>query len=209
MSGTYPSNPGFESVNFKINTPTLTSTTLSGRKRRVGMGHSYYTFTAKYPSITAYNFGPINAFLASQYGSLESFQIVLPEISYSKSTNPPSTTPRTSAALATGANSITITNCGANKTVLLEGDFFKFKHASTPTVTWTKVYMCVEDCVSDSSGNATLYFSGSCVNNITSGTDLVITQVPFTVIADNDVQEYSVGIGGVSTAQIDFREVWQ
>ncbi len=54
MSGTFPSSPGFQAVNFKINTPTLTSETLSGKKRRVGMGHSYYTFTVKFPNQTSF-----------------------------------------------------------------------------------------------------------------------------------------------------------
>ncbi len=208
MSGTLPQSPAFEAVNFRINTPMLTNETLSGIRRRVGMGHSFYTFTAKYSNVTAYNIGPINAFLASQYGALDSFQVIIPEISYSKSTNPPTTTPQTSANLARGANSITLTNCGANKTVLLEGDYFKFLHPSTPTTAYTKVYMCVEDCVSNGSGVATLYFSASAVEAIPSGTSLVIDAVPFTVIQDGDVQEYSVGAGGMTTLQIDCREVW-
>jgi len=208
MSGTLPQSPAFEAVNFRINTPMLTSETLSGIRRRVGMGHSFYTFTAKYGNVTAYNIGPINAFFASQYGALDSFQVIIPEISYSKSTNPPSTTPQTSANLARGANSIALANCGNTKTVLLEGDYFCFIHPSTPTQNYTKVYMCVEDCVSNSSGAATLYFSGSAVEAIPSGTSVKITEVPFTVIQDGDVQEYSVSTGGVSTLQIDLREVW-
>lgn len=201
MAGTYPSNPKFETVNFKINTPTIISQTLVGKTRRVGMGVSFYTFSAKYSNVTAYDFGPITGFLAKQYGQLESFQIVLPEISYSKSQTPPTTTPQTSTGLSTGNNSIALTNCGANKTVLAAGDYFKFNNHS-------KVYMCVEDCISSAGGTATLYFSASAVSDVPSGTALTVTAVPFTVILDNEVQEYSVGIGGISTMTVDFREVW-
>ena len=201
MSGTFPTSPSFETVNFKINTPTLTSETLSGKIRRVGMGVSYYTFTAKFPNVTAYNFGPILGFVAAQYGPLDSFQIVLPEISYSKSLNPPSTTISV-ANTAIGSNTVTLSNCGNTKTVLNAGDFFKFSNHS-------KVYMCTSDCTSNSGGVATLYFSGSLVSALTGGTTtLVTTAVPFTVILANELQEYSVGTGGISTASLDMREVW-
>lgn len=201
MSGTYPSAPAFETVNFKINTPTVISETLVGKLRRVGSGVSYYTFTAKYSNLTAYDFGPIVGFIANQLGPLDNFSIVLPEISYSKSTNPPSTTPATSATLSIGQNSVTLSNCGATKNVLNAGDFFKFANHS-------KVYMAVQDCVSSAGGTATLYFSCPVVAAVPSATALTITAVPFNVTLDNEVQEYSVGFGGISTMTVDFREVW-
>ena len=201
MSGNYPTSPAFEAVNFKINTPMLSSTSVSGKKRRVGMGHSFYTFSAKYSQVSSYDMGEVTGFLASQYGGLDNFSIVLPQISYSKSPVPPSTVPATSATLAIGGNSIALSNCGNTKTVLAAGDFFKFANH-------TKVYMCVTDCISNSGGAATLYFSGSNVVAVPSGTNLTITAVPFNVVVDNDVQEYSVGFGGLSTMTVEFREVW-
>jgi hypothetical protein len=200
MSGTFPTSPSFETVNFKINTPTLTSETLSGKIRRVGMGVSYYTFTAKFPNVTAYNFGPILGFVAAQYGPLDSFQIVLPEISYTKSTNPSTLTPQT-GNISVGSNLANLGNCTPNRTVLAAGDYFKFSNH-------TKVYMCTSDCVSTALGTAALYFSGSLVSAVTAGTTIVNTAVPFTVILANELQEYSVGTGGISTASLDMREVW-
>jgi hypothetical protein len=201
MSGTYPLTPAFEAVNFKINTPTLVTETLVGKLRRVGSGVSFYTFTANYSNITAYDFGPITGFIASQLGQLDNFSIVLPEISFSKSLNPPTTTPITSANLPQGNNSITLSNCGASKAVLNAGDFFKFNNH-------TKVYMAVQDCVSSAGGTATLFFSCPVVSAVPSGTALTITAVPFNVILDNEIQEYAVGFGGISTMSVDFREVW-
>jgi hypothetical protein len=32
--------------------------------------------------------------------------------------------------------------------------------------------------------------------------------VPFTVVLENEIQEYSVSSGGISTMSLDFREVW-
>lgn len=200
MSGTFPSSPSFETVNFRINTPTLTSESLSGKRRRVGMGVSYYTFGVKFPNVTAYNFGPILGFVAAQYGPLDSFQIVLPEISYTKSTNPSALTPQT-GNIAIGSNVAYLGNCTPSSTVLAAGDYFKFSNHS-------KVYMCTSDCVATGGGTATLYFSGSLVAAVTGGSTVVTTAVPFTVVLDNEIQEYSVGYGGISTAQLDMREVW-
>jgi len=207
MSGNYPTqavsgaHPGFETVNFKINTPVLTTDTFSGKRRRVALGTSFYTFTAKYSNVTAYSMGAVTGFLAAQLGQFDNFSIIVDELSYSKSPNPPSTTPATSATLAAGSNSVTLTNCGNTKTVLAAGDFFKFANH-------TKVYMAVNDIVSSAGGSATLTFSGACVNSVPSGTNLTITAVPFNVICDNEIQEYTVGNGGISTMSVDFREVW-
>jgi hypothetical protein len=197
MSGTFPSSPGFEAVNFKINTPTLTSETISGKKRRVGMGHSYYTFTTKFPNQTAYNMGPVLGFVAAQYGQLDNFSIVLPELSFTKNTTLGSITVTTSSAKAIGDNSVPVAGFSSGDTFLLAGDFFKFSNHS-------KVYMCTADWVY----GQPLYFSGSLVSAVPSGTQIVFNSVPFNVILDNEIQEFDVGIGGITTMQLDMREVW-
>jgi methyl coenzyme M reductase beta subunit len=63
-------------------------------------------------------------------------------------------------------------------------------------------------CTRDWAVGEALNFSGSLVTSVPSGTALTITAVPFTVILDNDVQEFQTGLGGISTLQVDFREVW-
>lgn len=199
MSGTYPTNPTFQSVNFRINTPTLSAETLSGKTQRVGMGHSFYTFGAKYTNMTDYDLGPIAGFLAAQYGGLEEFQIVLPRISFTKSQTQTTNSVTAASSYSKGVNQVNLSHSlSAGQTVLLAGDFFKFANHS-------KVYMCTADFTQ---GDTTLYFSGSLVEDVSSGTALVITSVPFTVILDNEVQEYQTGVGGISTLQVDFREVW-
>jgi hypothetical protein len=198
MAGTYPlAVVGFETVNFKINTPTLVTETMVGKKRRVGMGLSFYSFSARYSNVTAYDMGEVIGFIAKQYGPLESFQITLPRISFTKSTNQTATTVTTSGAATTGQNSVGVSGVASGKELLKAGDYFKFANHS-------KVYMCVVDWTA----GQPLFFSGSLVADVPSGTQLTITAVPFTVILDNEVQEYSVGYGGVSTMTVDFREVW-
>jgi hypothetical protein len=196
MSGTYPST-AFTTVGFKINTPTLSTRTNSGKTRRVGQGHSFYSFTIKHPSLTRYEYGPIAGFIAAQYGPLENFQVILPEISFSKVGNQTTTTVTTSAAFLAGVEQVTVTGVATGKNLLRAGDFFKFANHS-------KVYMCTQTWVT----GEPLHFSGSLVADVPSGTALVINNVPFTVIFENEVQEFEVGIGGMAQVTLDLRESW-
>jgi hypothetical protein len=205
----FPSSPSFQAVNFKLNTPSQVTETNSGKVRRTGYGVSYYSFDVNYPQLTALEAGTVTGFVAQTYGPQFSFEIILPELSYSKSTTPPSTIPAVAAADTgigatnqIGAKVVKLTNCGANKRVLAAGDFFKFSNHN-------KVYMCVSPCDSNGSGAATLYFSGSLVSAITeTSTTLTITAVPFTVILAEGLQEWDVGIGGMTSMKLSMREVW-
>jgi len=209
LQAQYPTAPSFRTVNFVLNTPSQTTETNSGKMRRTGYGVSYYSFEAQYPSLTPLEAGSVTAFLAQAFGPQLSFEIVLPIISQSKSTNQPSTTVTVGAVdnaigatNAIGAKAVKLTNCGANKFVLAAGDFFKFSNHS-------KVYMCAAPCTSDGSGNATLFFSGSLVNAITqTTTTLVINSVPFTCILAEDTQQWEVGPGGITSLSVPMREVW-
>lgn len=198
MSGTFPSSPYFNAVNFKINTPTLKTETISGKSRRVGMGHSYYSFSVKYSPLSRYEAGPILGFVSEQYGSLESFQIVLPDLSYSKQTNQTSASITVGTSVLAGVDQVSISGLTGGKNLLRAGDFFKFSNHS-------KVYMCARSCVS---GDTTLYFSGSLVKDVPSGTSIVYNAVPFTVILETDVQQYDVGLGGMTNISLDMKETW-
>jgi len=205
----FPSNPSFQAVNFKLNTPSQVTETNSGKVRRTGYGVSYYSFDVEYPQLTPVDAGTVTGFVAQTFGPQFSFEIILTEISYSKSTNPPATVPAVAAADTgigatnqIGAKVVKLTNCGANKCVLAAGDFFKFSNHN-------KVYMCVSPCDSNGSGNATLYFSGSLVSAITqSTTTLTLTAVPFTVVLSEGLQQWDVGIGGITSMKLSMREVW-
>ena len=197
----YPTYPSFTSVNFKTVTPAQTSTSFSGKMRRVSLGVSFYTWEVQYPQMEAIDAGTVNGFLGQTLGQTFSFEIILPKISYSKSTNPPSTTVRTSATAAVGAKQVSLTNCGNTKTVLAAGDYFKFNNHS-------KVYMCVAPCTSNSGGTATLFFTCPLVAAVPSSTNLTITAVPFTAICSEDVQEFSTGVGGITSMSVAMREVW-
>lgn len=200
LSSQFPSEVSFTAVDFSVNTPTIASETNSGKFRRVGQGVSFYTWAVKYPPVTPRALGTIQGFVAQTQGPLYSFEIVLPEISYSKTINQ-SVAPTTSANISAGAVNVTVTGCTVSSEVLRAGDFFKFN-------THSKVYQTTVNCNSDSNGNATLYFSGPTVSNVTSGTGLTITAVPFTAVLADGEQTTTIGSGGFGSLELSMREVW-
>jgi len=203
MSGTYPASPEFTSVDFKINTPTQTSETVNGRKRRAGFGVSFYTIAAKYASLAPSQASAVTSFIAKQYGQVESFQVVLPRISYNKAADYAQAVgnAKVKTAAAKGVYQVVLKALGANKTVIKAGDFFKFNGHS-------KVYMCTDDVVSSAGGEATIFFSGKLVVNVAVDEVLTIDAVPFTVILDQDADEFTVANGGMTNIEVSFREVW-
>jgi hypothetical protein len=210
MSGTYPlpptaaTAPEFSSVDFKINTPVQTTETVNGRKRRSGFGVSYYTFIGKYASLTPSQAAQVTSFVAKQYGQVESFQVVLPKISYNKAADYAQAVgnAKVKTAASKGAFSVVLKGLGNNKAIFKAGDFFKFANHS-------KVYMVTDDVTSHpSTGEATLFFSAKLVANVVVDEVLTINAVPFTVILDQDVDEFTVGVGGMTNIEVSFREVW-
>lgn len=201
LAGYYPTTPGFTAVEFQVNTPTLSTNTNSGKTRRVGYGHQFYTWKVNYPPMTQSQLAPTFGFLAQAYGPLLSFNIVLPEISYTSLSSQTAQTISTSQSKAVGEKDITLSGASGIENILAVGDFFKFSGHS-------KVYQCVANCTSASDGTATLYFAGGLVEAVSSSETLTITQVPFTALLENDAHQVTVGLGGMSQLQIDMRETW-
>jgi hypothetical protein len=200
MSGTFPST-AFTATNFRINSPAQSNETFNGKVRRVGLGISYYTFTVKFPPLTRVDAGPIIGFLGQQYGIMENFQILLPNESYPVAnysyTSP--YVPTVAATIDKGAKSVTLKGCYPDATILRSGDYFKFN-------THSKVYMCATTCVANGSGNATLYFSGSAIRDVSVDVGLTVNAVPFTVMLSNEMQEYETGLGRMVNIEFDVRE---
>jgi hypothetical protein len=201
----FPNNPAnaepiFSTVDFKTVTPTITSTTNSGKLRRVGMGTSYYSWTAKYNNLTDREVGPVLGFIRYCEGGLYSFEIKLPNISNTKTINQV-TAAITQVAIPIGSVNVRISTTNTNSEVLRAGDYFKFNNHS-------KVYQAVINCNSNGTGNAILTFASPTVSNVASGTGLTIDNVPFTAVFDGQEQDYNVSYGGITTLEVKMREVW-
>lgn len=203
---TFPSSPEFESINFKINTPLIKTQTNSGKITRVAMGHQYYSFTVRYPNITARDLGVVSGFVGSVLGGYSAFEIVLPKLSYTKATESADAgrTFTVSATTSSGSVNVSYSVSGSNtasKEFFAAGDFIKFSNHS-------KVYQVTEASSTNGSSVGTLVVAGALVEDLPSGSTITRNAVPFTVILSGDEQEFDTGIGGISSLQLDMREVW-
>lgn len=191
MSGTFPSSPGFTAVNFRSVNYNLSSTSISGRTQVRGLGSQRWEFTASFPPMDRSEYGPVNGFLISQRGMLESFQIVLPTIS-TKSGNAAGTL-TVNGSISIGATSFTVAGLSGT---LKAGDVFKFANHN-------KVYMIT----ADRTGNGTVTFEPPLQVAVGSGQGVTYNNVPFTVRLNNDVQEFSYAVDNTVAYEIDMIEV--
>jgi hypothetical protein len=174
MSGTFPSSVGFTGVNFRAVNFNLSSESTSGRVQVRNRGGQKFAFTASFPPMKREDFGPIDGFMAGQSGSLESFQIVIPVISYTSGNASGSVTANGGASA--GATS---TNIAGLSGIMKAGDVFKFNGHS-------KVYKVTEDRAS----SGALNFSPPLVQPVSNGQGITYTAVPFTVRMANDIVEW-------------------
>jgi hypothetical protein len=191
MSGTFPSQPGFTAVNFASVFYNLSSTSLSGRTQVRAIGGQRWQFTASFPPMNASEYGPVNAFIVKQRGMLESFQIVLPTISYASGNA--SGTVTVNGNLSVGATSVTVAGLTG---VLKAGNVFKFANHN-------KVYMIT----ADRSGAGAMTFEPPLIVAVSSGAGITYNAVPFTVRMNNDVQEFQYRTDNTVSYEIDMIEV--
>lgn len=199
----WPTTPSFRAVNFRHISPAITTETMSGKIRRVGMGHTYYTFDVEYPTLTYDQMLTVQTWIALTRGPLYSFEIVLPEISISDAADATTAnaTVTVSGNVAAGSTTALLSNCGSNKTVMMAGDVFRFHNH-------TKVYTTTSAVTSNAAGYATVNFAGGTVSSVSSGGRVWVQNVPFTAIMADSTQEIMVGTGGLSEIKIAMREVW-
>lgn len=176
MSGTFPSSPGFQALDFRSVKFNVSSESISGRTFSRGMGGQRYEFTVRHDTISRANWLPVQAFLEAQEGSKETFQIVLPV--YSTQPGNAAGTIQASAAGAIGDTSLAVD--GFLSGTLKAGGFVKWSGHS-------KVYQVL----ADRAGDGTLSFFPPLVEAVADNETLVYSAVPFTVRLDGDTQEFS------------------
>lgn len=197
MSGTYPTTPEFQSVNFKSEQKTITTTTDSGKMFAVQVDGQRFSFSARYAVMDVSEFNPINAFIMKQRTQKETFQIVLPKISYAKGSE--TGTILVSGAHSAGDTTIAIDGHTSDTAQSFKaGDKIKFASHS-------KVYMIVDD-VTPSSNSSTITIEPPLRSSLSDNEAVTYDAVPFTVRLTNDVQEYGLGINNLYTFEVDFIE---
>ncbi len=185
----YPTDPEFQSVNFRSNSPVTSNTSISGKRTVRSLNAQRWEFSARYDRLTKAEFGPVYAFLISQGGQLGEFSVTPTEISSARGTA--SGTCTITAGASAGAGTVTVGLTGT----LLKGDLIKFSNH-------TKVYMVTED----RSGNGTLTFYPNLLTAVTTSHTVVYDDVPVQVRLVNDIQEFELNSNNQYTFEVDFRE---
>ncbi len=199
MSGQFPTNPNFRSLNFKDNRPTLVNQTLSGRKQVRQIGSQYFSFTVQMPPLQQEKAQEVFAFLQKQKGAVGNFTIVAPldNLGAGKS----ETDIQVVGSHVSADASIAIDGFTANQTGALKaGDLIKFANHS-------KVYMVQSDIDANSSGQLTVLISPNLVTTLADNEAVTVNKPSFTVYLESDEIIRSDTIGGFSSISFDVREV--
>lgn len=75
---TFPTSPGFRSVQTRVRNYNLTSQSINGRLQVRSLGSSRREFTIEFPPMTKAEFEPIYDFIVARGGSYETFDIAVP-----------------------------------------------------------------------------------------------------------------------------------
>ncbi len=199
MSGTFPATPAAQSVSVQSIEPTLVSTTISLKRQVRSRGGQRWLLDVVFPPMTRAEFAPIFAFGVKQKGQYETFTYVPPTISTTRGESGETVT--VDGAVSSGANSASIDGLTASTSnILRSGDFIKFSDH-------TKVYIVTDDMTSDGSGDATLNFAPSAVQDIADDSTVSIASVPFTVSFQDDVKEFGTNFTNLYSYEVSLIEV--
>jgi len=199
MSGQFPTDPNFRSLNFKDNRPTLVNQTLSGKKQVRQIGSQYFSFTVQMPPLQQEKAQEVFAFLQKQKGSFEDFTIVAPldNLGAGKA----ETDIQVVGAHTSGDASIVLDGFTASQTSALKaGDIIKFANHS-------KVYMVQSDIDSDGAGALTVLISPNLVASLADNEAVTVNKPSFTVYLENNEIMYSTDASGFYSISFDVREV--
>tara|TARA_A100001201_G_C4087321_1_gene200948 strand:+ start:694 stop:1317 length:624 start_codon:yes stop_codon:yes gene_type:complete len=201
--GNWPSSPGFSSIDFGPKTATRITETQSGRTVRFSTATSKFGVRIRYPRVSSTVFRNVQASVVRANGSLNSFDIVLPTVSDTK-TGLSSQTVKVSSAASVGASSVDITSDATSTTILKAGDVVRFENH-------TKVYMVTADVSSDSTGVATMSIFPNLITALDDdsaggNTSVTVHQVPFRMFVDGDLQTFKYGNDDFVSLELDLVE---
>jgi len=188
---TYPTDPEFQSINFRSNNFVTTSESINGKIKARAIGAQRWEFTASYDRLTKAEAGIVSAYIISQGGRFGEFDIQPTEIGSTRGT-------ASGSVLVNGAHTAgdgTVAVDGLTGESLLRGDLVKFAGHN-------KVYMVTDDLI----GNGTLTIYPALVANVADNAALTYNNVTLKVRLANDIQSYEVNANNQYNIEVDFIE---
>ena len=188
MSGTFPTTPAPSAIKIQSYQPTRVSLSHNLRRSVRSNGAQRWVITADWVGLTRAQFAPIQAFVVAQRGQWDTFSASLP--AHKLPQGVASGTPLVNGANQQGRSLATRGWAPNLAGVMKAGDFLGIAGQ-------TKVYMVTMDSNSDNTGSATLLIEPALLMIPSSGANLVVRNVPFTLAMGADILESAVTPGGI------------
>lgn len=186
----YPTDPGFESIDITDNEAVFLSESQSLQTNARSIDGQRWEISAKYPLLTRSEAATVMAYLKSVRGSSSTFTLVLPE--YSDSSGTVSGTVLANGSAAAGSTSVTIDGITGQ---INAGDFVKFANHN-------KVYMVT----ADRNGAGAMSISPPLREAVSDNEGVTYNSVPFTVRLANDKTRQSISSANRTRITVDFIE---
>jgi len=193
----FPTTIPFNALNFRSITPTIINRSLSGIENRTQVAGQYWTFTARFSTLTEEKRKELLGYLMSLRGNLNTDTIALPEPLNDSSGN--YTGNITNVSGSAGALSCTASVTSNSTLILKAGDIIKFGNHN-------KVYMVTSNATSNGSGAVTINFFPALRTAVSSGT-CTHKDVTMTVRVVNPEISFQMGAAMFADFDLDFEEV--
>jgi hypothetical protein len=195
-----PVTPKPATVNITTVAQNVTTFALNGRRQVKSQGSQYFKFDIGYPSMRQPDMAPLMAFLTGVKGQFDAFTIILPEIS-DNGAGYTGGNPTVSSAGSVGDTSISFSGADSSTPMLKAGDFINFDGHS-------KSYMVTADVTTDGSGQGSISFTPALITTVSSGDEINVKDIQFSVILDNDMTEFKHGLGNITGLNFTCREAF-
>tara|TARA_Y100001938_G_C8099362_1_gene440431 strand:- start:2910 stop:3620 length:711 start_codon:yes stop_codon:yes gene_type:complete len=213
-SGSGTAGPGFASVKFTSEQPTIVDRTHSGRVITRAIAGQFWKVGITYNPLTRAEFDPVNSFLMAMQGSLKPFFVMLPQYSAFNADNTDNAVQAADgSAVAAGKTYMKITYSGAGTPQ--PGDIFNIidsnnsNHLKTYMVTRYETdssYSAIPGEANLTSGEKRLSFNPPLQYEVSNGAELEFTNPKIRVINKSRVQEYSLNTDSLYKFNLNLEE---
>lgn len=207
--------PGFASVKFTSNQPTMMSRTNGGRVVTRSQAKQHWSLDISYNPLTRAEFEPVNTFLLSRQGRLNPFFVVLPQYDDTQdstfSTYIGSNTISVDGSANSGATDMKIDGLSGSSGSPKPGDMFTITDPENSN--HVKAYMVTRvetnsdfDTTQPAADERIIHFNPSLIYFVPDNATINFSSPKIRVIPRNDVQEYSLGTNNLYQFNLSLEE---
>lgn len=195
----FPLTDKVTNLDFFSQTPTLISTSLSGKEQRAQLSSQKWAVRMTLNNLSDADRRTLQSFVQEQNGSLTAFELELPS-DLADSSGGYTGAITTDGAHSAGDTTVSIsTSASAGTYAVKKGDLIRFAGA-------VKTYMVTSNTFVDVSGDATISISPSLQTDVSTTTSVTHTNVSLNVRIDNEFK-YSARQELFANTKMEFIEV--